>query len=65
MLQNLVMSGVIIAVLVPLAAAGVLGLAAVVVMHEVAEVIVIANGVRAARLPKAARTPAGRVARWN
>ena len=47
MLQNLVMSGAIIAILVPLAAAGVLGLAAVVVMHEVAEVIVIANGVRA------------------
>ena len=65
MLQNLVMSGAIIAILVPLAAAGVLGLAAVVVMHEVAEVIVIANGVRAARLPKAARTTAGRVARWN
>ncbi len=49
MLQNLVMSGAIIAILVPLAAAGVLGLAAVVVMHEVAEVIVIANGVRAGR----------------
>jgi cation-transporting ATPase G len=65
MLQNLVMSGAIIAILVPLAAAGVLGLAAVVVMHEVAEVIVIANGVRAARLPKAAGTTAGRVARWN
>ncbi|MFN8521322.1 MAG: cation-translocating P-type ATPase, partial [Chloroflexota bacterium] len=54
MLQNLLMSGAIIAVLVPLAAAGVLGLAAVVVMHEVAEVIVIANGVRAARLPRRA-----------
>jgi cation-transporting ATPase G len=52
MLQNLLMSGAIIAVLVPLAAAGVLGLAAVVVMHEVAEVLVIANGVRAARLPR-------------
>jgi cation-transporting ATPase G len=54
MLQNLLMSGAIIAVLVPLAAAGVLGLAAVVVMHEVAEVLVIANGVRAARLPRRA-----------
>ena len=48
-LQNVVLSLVLIAVLIPLAAAGVLGLAAVVLVHEVAEVFVIANGVRAGR----------------
>lgn len=33
----------------PLALFGVLGLAAVVLVHEVAEIVVIANGVRAGR----------------
>ena len=47
MLQNLVMSGLIIAVLVPVAGFGLLGLGAVVATHEVAEIIVIANGLRA------------------
>lgn len=50
MLQNLILSGAIIAGLVPLAAAGALGLAAVVLIHEAAEVVVIANGVRAGRI---------------
>ena len=49
MLQNVVASLVLIAVLIPLALFGVLGLAAVVLVHEVAEVVVIANGVRAGR----------------
>lgn len=49
MLQNLILSGGIIAGLVPLAALGVLGLAAVVFVHEFAEVLVIANGLRARR----------------
>lgn len=49
MRQNLFLSGSILVVLVPLAAAGVLGLAAVVAIHELAEVVVIANGVRAGR----------------
>ena len=49
MRQNLVLSGMIIGVLIPLAAFGVLGLAAVVATHELAEVVVIANGVRAGR----------------
>ena len=49
MLQNIGLSLAIIAVLVPLAATGVLGLAAVVVTHELAEVLVILNAVRAAR----------------
>ena len=49
MRQNLLLSGGILLTLIPLAAAGVLGLAAVVAVHELAEVIVIANGVRAGR----------------
>jgi cation-transporting ATPase G len=49
MLQNVGLSLVLIAVLIPLALAGVLGLAAVVLVHELAEVVVIANGVRAGR----------------
>ncbi|WP_313551117.1 cation-translocating P-type ATPase [Corynebacterium sp.] len=47
--QNIVLSLAIIIVLLPLAITGVLGLAAIVLVHEVAEVIVIANGLRAAR----------------
>ncbi|MDN4599319.1 heavy metal translocating P-type ATPase [Leifsonia sp. NPDC014704] len=47
--QNILLSLLIIAVLLPLAAFGILGLAAVVLVHEVAEVIVILNGLRAAR----------------
>ncbi|WP_198659215.1 cation-translocating P-type ATPase [Nocardiopsis sp. FIRDI 009] len=53
MLQSLVLSAGILLVLVPLSAFGVLGLAAVILIHELAEVLVIANGVRAGR-----RTPA-------
>ena len=49
MRQNLLLSGGILVTLVPLAATGVLGLAAVVAIHELAEVLVIANGVRAGR----------------
>lgn len=49
MTQNVVLSVALIAVLFPLALFGVLGLAAVVLVHEVAEVIVIANGLRANR----------------
>ncbi|MDK8306897.1 cation-translocating P-type ATPase [Corynebacterium imitans] len=47
--QNIVLSLAIIIMLMPLAISGVLGLAAVVLVHEVAEVIVILNGLRAAR----------------
>ncbi len=49
MLQNLVLSGLIIAVLIPVAAVGWLGLGAVVATHELAEILVIANGLRARR----------------
>ncbi|MBI2767100.1 MAG: cadmium-translocating P-type ATPase [Chloroflexi bacterium] len=55
--QNLFLSASILIVLVPLAAFGVLGLAAVVAAHEVAEVVVIANGVRAARLLQLVQVP--------
>lgn len=43
------MSLAIIVALLPLAITGVLGLAAVVLVHEIAEVIVIVNGLRAGR----------------
>jgi cation-transporting ATPase G len=50
--QNIILSLLIITVLLPLALFGVLGLAAVVLVHEIAEVIVILNGLRAARTRK-------------
>lgn len=54
--QNIVLSLLIIATLLPLAITGVLGLATVVLVHEAAEVVVIANGLRAARTPRGARS---------
>ncbi len=57
--QNIVLSLLIIAALPPLAITGVLGLAAVVLIHEVAEVLVILNGLR--RLHPSHRFPEGRV----
>ncbi|PXY22765.1 heavy metal translocating P-type ATPase [Prauserella muralis] len=58
MLQNIALSAAIVLALVPLAALGVLGLATVVFIHELAEVFVIGNGVRAGRLrPLAGATP--------
>ncbi|MFL2002052.1 heavy metal translocating P-type ATPase [Microbacterium sp. A1-JK] len=55
MTMNIGLALAIIIVLFPLALFGVLGLAGVVLVHEVAEVIVILNGVRAARRPAALR----------
>ena len=55
MRQNLALSGAILLTLVPLAALGILGLATVVATHEIAEVFVIANGVRAGRSNSSAR----------
>ena len=49
MIQNVGLSLGLITALIPLALLGVLGLAAVVLVHELAEVFVIANGVRAGR----------------
>lgn len=57
MRQNLALSALILLTLVPLAAVGVLGLAAVVAIHELAEVVVIANGIRAAAAPSHRSTP--------
>lgn len=50
--QNIGLSLAIIVVLLPLAITGVLGLAAVVLIHELAELVVIANGLLAARSGK-------------
>lgn len=49
--ENIALSLVIITALMPLAISGVLGLAAVVLVHEVGEIIVILNGLRASRAP--------------
>lgn len=49
MTGNIGLSLAIIVVLFPLALTGVLGLAGVVLAHEIAEVVVIANGLRAAQ----------------
>ena len=58
MLQNVGLSLGLIIVLMPLALFGVLGLAAVVLVHELAEIVVIANGVRAGRTTPLAAAPA-------
>ena len=58
MLQNIGFSLGLIAILIPLAGFGVLGLAAVVLVHEVAEIFVIGNGVRAGRARPLAPAPA-------
>lgn len=50
MTGNIVLALAIIVVLFPLALFGILGLAGVVLVHEVAEVVVILNGLRAARI---------------
>lgn len=50
MVQNLLFSGVIIAALIPTAALGLLGLGAVVASDELAEIVVILNGLRARRM---------------
>lgn len=52
MFQNVGLSLLLIAALIPLAIFGVLGLATVVLIHEVAEILVIGNGLRAGRLFK-------------
>lgn len=52
MLQNVSVTLLLIGALIPLSVFGVLGLSTVVLIHEVAEVLVIANGVRAGRLNK-------------
>lgn len=58
MTGNIALSLGITVVLFPLALFGILGLAGVVLVHELAEVIVILNGVRAARRGAPLPTPA-------
>lgn len=58
MLQNVGLSLAIVIGLMPLALFGILGLAAVVLVHELAEVVVIANGVRAGRTKALPPAPA-------
>ncbi len=58
MFQNVGLSLALIAVLIPLALFGILGLAAVVLIHELAEIVVIANGVRAGKVSKYGTIPA-------
>ncbi|KAA8719608.1 cadmium-translocating P-type ATPase [Corynebacterium spheniscorum] len=58
MTGNIALAMAIIIVLFPLALFGVLGLAAVVLVHEAAEVVVILNGIRAARVHRRALPPA-------
>ncbi|MDB1087494.1 cation-translocating P-type ATPase [Streptomyces sp. ACA25] len=58
MLQNLGLSLAVIIGLMPLALAGVLGLAAVVAVHELAEIVIIGNGVRAGRTKPLSPAPA-------
>ena len=65
MLQNVGLSLGLILALVPLALFGILGLAAVVLVHELAEIVVIANGVRAGRTKPLAITPIERPASHN
>lgn len=55
MTWNIGLALMIIVALFPLALFGVLGLAGVVLVHEIAEVLVILNGVRATRRPASAR----------
>ncbi|MDS1272525.1 cation-translocating P-type ATPase [Lipingzhangella sp. LS1_29] len=67
MWQNIGLSLLVIAALVPLALFGVLGLATVVLVHELAEILIIGNGLRAGtrtrlRLPTAATAPTVRLA---
>jgi cation-transporting ATPase G len=68
MLQNVGLSLGLITILIPLAGFGVLGLAAVVLVHELAEIVVIGNGVRAGRVSAAtapsATTPAREAPRY-
>ena len=49
-IQNIVFSLLILAVLIPSAIIGVIGISVAVLFHEVSELIAIANGLRAAKV---------------
>ncbi|WP_404353127.1 cadmium-translocating P-type ATPase [Phycicoccus jejuensis] len=59
MTQNIALALAIIVVLMPLALLGVLSLAQVVLVHELAEVVVIGNGLRAGRTMRHSVLPSG------
>lgn len=52
-LQNIAFSIVVLAALIPLAVGGLLGVGVAVVAHEASELLAVANGLRAARYPRA------------
>jgi len=56
MTANLILALGVIVALFPLALTGTLGLAGVVLVHELAEIVIIANGIRAARRSTTAAT---------
>ena len=49
-MQNIVFSIAILAVMIPLAVAGIVGVAMTVLVHEASELLAVANGLRAARV---------------
>ena len=49
-MQNIVFSIAILAAMIPLAVAGILGVAMTVLVHETSELLAVANGLRAARI---------------
>ena len=55
--QNLLFSIVLLAVLIPSAVVGLLTVVVAVALHEVSELLAVANGVRAAKRPRAAPVP--------
>ena len=56
--QNLLFSVVLLAVLIPSAVIGLLTVVVAVAVHEIAELLAVGNGVRAARRPQPAPAPA-------
>ena len=56
--QNIIFSLLVLAVLVPSAVLGLLGIAMAVVAHEVSELLAVANGLRAASDSESFTTPA-------
>lgn len=56
--QNIVLSIAVLIVMIPLAVAGLISVAFAVVVHESAELIAVANGLRAGTLPRAEGSPA-------
>ncbi len=53
--QNIVFSILILAVMIPLAVVGAIGVAVAVAAHEAAELLAVANGLRAGRMTRLRR----------